>query len=990
MSKKNRQGHRAHRQRSVDFDYEDFSVQEKRNQEDSNNHSSQKNFQRKSQGRPPGLKGKAIGLYYRDLSRKKKEERGENQSSSRSSGQDRRFFSLPDSTDQTIRRLLMEALEATKSSSDGDNLSMQNRQFRKKFFEIVSGNIQDSLEWAMRMNSVLVNNDTLNNRLKKELEAKKEERAYQQMMTFRYKLPAYKQRNEIIKLMEKHQVILISGETGCGKTTQVCQYILDDAIEKGIGSTVKIVCTQPRRISATSVAERVAAERIENLGDSVGYQIRLEKALCRDYGSILFCTTGVLLRFMQSDPALRDYSHIILDEIHERNSETDFIMTILKQVIHKRSDLKVILMSATLNEKRFSEYYGDCPLIHIPGFTYEVTEYYLEDILKLTKFRFDTAKKVLPTDLTTSHAKVILPSLDKLIREGNYPTYVVHELRNPMVELINLELIRNLIEYICNNKGPGAILVFLPGLRDITQLCELLEESGHFPSNKFDVYPLHSQLPTADQKMIFNPPPVGVRKIIIATSIAETSITIEDVVYVIDCGQMKLSRFDIGLSLEMLKPEWETLANAKQRRGRAGRVQPGECYRLYTRAREATFDEYQTPEMIRTPLERVVLQIKLLQLGRADVFLANVLDPPEEKAIKLAIDLLIDTNALDEDENLTPLGYHLAQLPVDVKTGKMILWASIFSCVEPVFAIAACLSYKDPFYCPRSQKEEANKMKKILGLDQYSDHITFAEALRLFEKARRKSRKNARLFCSKYFLSFNTLELLLKMKKEFAMYMYDMQFLKSANPRDKESNINSRNLSLIKAIICAALCPNVAIVQKQARFPILATPEDGTVKIHPKSINMEAKALPTPYVTFFEKKKSTAIYLHDTTCVTDAALIFAFSNGQLKKLEKRSLLTLRQGFEFLCKQSVGETVKRLQENFNELLAEKFLNPNSINWNSSEGFVLLAIIEFLSVADTNVGITSKRLELESISEDDDDDDKDDDDDDDNTSGSLVIV
>lgn len=326
----------------------------------------------------------------------------------------------------------------------------------------------------------------------------------------------------------------------------------------------------------------MAAERAESLGKSIGFQIRLEKTMCRNNGSILFCTTGILLQYMQGDPALRDFSHIILDEIHERNTQSDFIITLLKQVIPKRPDVKIILMSATLNAERFSKYYENSPCIHIPGFTYPVTEYYLEDILQMTHFKFPPAPRNLDYKKMKKRFKdkpneidvindIIQPALRKMEAEKIYPSYVINELRNSNSEELSLDLIENLLEYISYKKGPGAILVFLPGLMDISNLNKKLLSSGRFPPYKFQIYPLHSRLPTTEQKLIFKKPQPGIRKIIIATSIAETSITIEDVIYVVDSGRTKLSRFDASNNIEILKPEWITVANATQRRGRAGR-----------------------------------------------------------------------------------------------------------------------------------------------------------------------------------------------------------------------------------------------------------------------------------------------------------------------------------------------------------------------------------------------------------------------------------
>lgn len=836
---------------------------------------------------------------------------------------------------------------------------IQDSHFKRKYLDIVSGNIQYNLTKSMLLSSKLHQNEKLDEQLLDKQKQRQGLDGYIKMMKIREKLPSFKMKDKILDLINGNQVVVISGETGCGKTTQVAQFILDDEIERKRGSITKIICTQPRRISAISVADRVAAERAEELGDSVGYQIRLEKVMCRDYGSILFCTTGLLLQFMQGDPALRDYSHIILDEIHERNTESDFIITLLKQVIQKRSDLKIILMSATLNSERFSKYYNNCPNIHIPGFTYPVDDYYLEDVLELTRFRFPPAPK-LPNNYkkhlkkfkeiknkVSDYEGFIEPALRQMEHEKIYSQHVINELRNSNSEVLNLDLIQSLLEYICQTKKQGAILIFLPGIIDITNLNKNLLSSGYFNSNKFLIYSLHSRLPTNEQKMIFKTPMNGVRKIIIATTIAETSITIEDVVYVIDCGRTKLSRFDVNKNIETLEPEWISIANSKQRRGRAGRVQTGEYYRLYTKAREMTFDQYPTPEMLRTPLDQVILKAKILQLGQITCFLSCVMDPPEDRAIELSLDLLRSLNALDSNENLTPLGYHLAQLPLDPRTGKMILWASMFSCVEPVFSIAASLAFKDAFYCPLGKEDEANKAKLELGMGQYSDHIALAEALRQFERAYHY--RNASHFCSKFFLSQNTLKLLMDMKKQFAKYLYDMKFLDSDNPNDAISNRNSNNLAMIKAIVCAGLFPNVAIVKRTGKFPALKTTEDGNVKIHPSSINAKANQLPTPYVTYFLKQKSTAIYLHDTTCVDEAALIFSSSKCSIKRLGPRSQITLNDSISFLCKDSTADMVQKLREELDKLLEYKITHPGTISLDSHGGLVIRAIIELVSNA-----------------------------------------
>lgn len=247
-----------------------------------------------------------------------------------------------------------------------------------------------------------------------------------------------------------------------------------------------------------------------------------------------------------------------------------------------------------------------------------------------------------------------------------------------------------------------------------------------------------------------------------------------------------------------------------------------------------TFDQYPTPEMLRTRLEEVILQIKILQLGKAKSFLASVMDPPDMKAIDLSLDLLRVLNALDNEEHLTPLGYHLAKLPLDPRTGntsavkwntfidkflivplfslgKMIMWAALFSCVEPVFAIAASLTFKDAFYCPLGKEDQAKQKKLELSMNQYSDHIALSEALRRFESSYKRG--YAGYFCREYFLSFNTLKLLSEMKTQFAQHLHQMKFLENSDPSDRNANRNSDNTALVKAIVCAGLYPNVAVIR---------------------------------------------------------------------------------------------------------------------------------------------------------------------------------
>lgn len=684
--------------------------------------------------------------------------------------------------------------------------------FQMKFFQMITGDIEQRLDNAV----AVARNEKVDENLFNEFDKRKSNVRYQVMLKKRQKLPSFSKREEILKLIDENQVVVVSGETGCGKTTQVAQFILDDFVEKRQGSLCHIICTQPRRISAISVAERIADERAEPLGQGVGYHIRLEKELPRDRGSIVFCTTGVVLKQMEKDPCLSNVSHIILDEIHERDIMSDFLITLLRQVIKKRKDLKVILMSATLNSEKFSAYYDNCPHINIPGFTYPVQEYYLEDVLQRTRFKFDDFSKArgsksFQAKTDRFYREFIEPHVRKLEADGTYSRDVCIQLRNSKVEELNIDLVLALILDICEKeKDQGAILVFLTGFGEISTLNQLMEKSGKFPSQKYRIIPLHSLMPTVNQRQVFDKPPNGVRKIVIATNIAETSITIDDVVFVIDCGKIKMTNFDAESNCQTLKPEWVSLANANQRKGRAGRVQPGICFHLFTRARNMVLEQYQKPEILRTRLENTILTIKILQLGKIETFLESLMDSPEPDAIKVSINLLKRLNALDDTETLTPLGYHLARLPMGPQVGKMILLGAVFSCLDPVLSVAVSLDFKDPFLMPLGKEKEVEYKKRELSEVNSSDHLLLHTALNRFENEDYGGRKQ---FCWNYFLSWHTLTQLQDMKRQFMEYLYDMDFVDSKDPANHNFNINSGNLSLVKAVICAGLYPNVAVIR---------------------------------------------------------------------------------------------------------------------------------------------------------------------------------
>lgn len=338
-------------------------------------------------------------------------------------------------------------------------------------------------------------------------------------------------RNEILSKLENNQVLLIEGDTGCGKTTQVPQFIMDNFAQNENATDCNILVSQPRRISAISLADRIAHERGEKVGDVVGFQVRLEQVLPRELGGILFCTTGILLRKLQSNPNLEGCSHVILDEAHERHIDTDMLMILLKRALEQNPNLKVLIMSATINAHMFQKYFN-CAAVKVPGRLYPVKMHFLEDIETLRNIRK-------------------YRSFDRYINDDERLS-------------VDFGKVVQVIRWISHNKPPGAILCFLPGWNEITKVQSMLE---YFPleTEKQLILPIHSKVSHNEQRKIFEHTSADTRKIILATDIAETGITVSDVVYVIDSAIRKESRWDENKDLLCISNRWVSQANIHQR-----------------------------------------------------------------------------------------------------------------------------------------------------------------------------------------------------------------------------------------------------------------------------------------------------------------------------------------------------------------------------------------------------------------------------------------
>ncbi|GMQ11438.1 hypothetical protein CsSME_00054076 [Camellia sinensis var. sinensis] len=754
----------------------------------------------------------------------------------------------------------------------------------------------------------------------------------QKMVEFRRSLPAYKARDALLNFISQNQVMVVSGETGCGKTTQLPQYILESEIEAARGAACSIICTQPRRISAMSVAERVAAERGENLGESVGYKVRLEGMKGRDT-RLLFCTTGILLRRLLVDRNLKGITHVIVDEIHERGMNEDFLLIVLKELLPRRPELRLILMSATLNAELFSSYFGGAPMIHIPGFTHPVRSQFLENILEMTGYRLNPYNQIdnygqekkwkMEKQAIRKRKSQIASAVEDALEAADFREYSPRTREslscwNP--DSIGFNLIEHVLCHIIKKERPGAVLVFMTGWDDINSLKDQLQ--GHpllGDPSKVLLLACHGSMASSEQRLIFDKPEDGVRKIVLATNMAETSITINDVVFVVDCGKAKETSYDALNNTPCLLPSWISKASARQRRGRAGRVQPGECYHLYPRCVYDAFADYQLPELLRTPLQSLCLQIKSLQLGSISDFLSRALQPPEPLSVQNAIEYLMIIGALDENENLTVLGRNLSMLPVEPKLGKMLLLGAIFNCLDPLMTVVAGLSVRDPFLMPFDKKDLAESAKAQFSARDYSDHLALVRAYDGWKDAER--RQSGYEYCWRNFLSAQTLKAIDSLRKQFFFLLMDTGLVDN---NTEMCNAWSHDEHLIRAIICAGLFPGICSVVNKEKSISLKTMEDGQVLLYSNSVNAQEPKIPYPWLVFNDKVKVNSVFLRDSTAVSDSVLLLF--GGKISRGGLDGHLKMLGGYlEFFMKPSLADTYLRLKNELEELIQMKLLN-----------------------------------------------------------------
>lgn len=849
----------------------------------------------------------------------------------------------------------------------------------------------------------------------KRFKSKNNDSRYMKALESRRKLPAWGRLEVILKAVKDSQVVVISGETGCGKSTQIPQFLLDEWLlnwDSNSKKHVEIVCTQPRRLSAIGVAERVADERTERIGNTVGYQIRLESKMSSST-RLLFCTTGILLRRLESEAHLSSVTHIIVDEVHERSEESDFLLLILRDLLPLRPDLKIILMSATLNANLFSNYFKQVPVIHIPGRTFPVEQFFLEDFLERSNYALEEnsayARKVKscnmdPDDMNSLECELevadiqgssnVIPNAatrDEFLTIGQlyhrYKEYSKLTCKNLYLmdpEKINYDLIEAVIMWFVagDHDFPkkGAILVFLPGIAEITTLHDQLVDHPVLTprSGKYLLIPLHSTLTSEEQAAVFKKPKPGVRKIVLSTNIAETSVTIDDCVFVIDCGKMKEKRFDSNKNMESLELVWVSRANALQRKGRAGRVMSGVCVHLFTQHRYNYHLLGQpVPELHRVPLEQLLLRIKTLpHFADKDphCVLAGTLEPPPAENVDSALVRLKDVGALDADNELTPLGRHLAALPVDVRIGKLMLLGAIFCCVDSALTIAACLSYKSPFVAPFAKLEQADIRKKEFAIAN-SDQLTVLRAYKTWLKASSTSRYAGQVFASENFLSSRTLVTLGDIKRQLLELLASIGFIPvDIGPRrsgsdnilkitGSELNVNSENNRLLAAILCAALYPNVVKVltpeksfapsamgavprQPRAEELRFKTRDDGYVFIHPSSVNFTVTHFTSPYLVYQEKVKTSRVFIRDCSMVPVLPLILFSGSGLTVELHQGTfVIALEDGWIKFAVDShqVAELLQTIRSELVSLLEEKIEDPSMNLLTHKQGKLIIQTI-----------------------------------------------
>jgi pre-mRNA-splicing factor ATP-dependent RNA helicase DHX16 len=589
-----------------------------------------------------------------------------------------------------------------------------------------------------------------------------------EMTLTRRSLPVYAYREKFLQAVNDHQVLILVGETGSGKTTQIPQYLHEDGwTKKG-----KIACTQPRRVAAMSVAARVAREMKVKLGYEVGYSIRFED--CTSEKTILkYMTDGMLLRDFLNEPDLASYSIIIIDEAHERTLHTDILFGLMKDITRFRPELKLIISSATLDAEKFSAYFDGAPIFKVPGRRFPVDIYYTK------------------------------------APEADY-------LDAAIVSILQIHL----------TQPKGDILVFLTGQEEIEASQEILQQRTRALGSKIPeliICPIYSNLPSDMQAKIFEPTPEGARKVVLATNIAETSITIDGVVYVIDPGFVKQKSYSPRTSMESLLVNPISKASANQRAGRAGRVGPGKCFRLYTLwAYEHELEESSVPEIQRTNLGNVVLLLK--SLGINDLVHFDFMDPPPAETLIRALEHLYALGSLNDKGELTKLGRRMAEFPLDPMLSKMILASEVYQCSEEIVSIAAMLSVNNTvFYRPKDKVVHADNARRNL-IRSGGDHLTLLNIWNQWVESHYSVH-----WCYENFIQYRSMKRARDVREQLLNLLDRVELEVTSNPTD--------SIAICKAITAGFFYHAAQLQRSGDTYRTLKSHQ--TVHLHPSSALFE-------------------------------------------------------------------------------------------------------------------------------------------------------
>lgn len=657
----------------------------------------------------------------------------------------------------------------------------------------------------------------------------------------RKSLPVYKYREGFLDLLNENQVIVVVGETGSGKTTQLPQYLHEAGYSLKGEKSLKIACTQPRRVAAMSVAKRVAEEMGVSLGEEVGYTMRFEAEMS-DKTVIQYMTDGMLLREFMDDPELSSYGALMIDEAHERTISTEIILSLLKDITKYRQDLKVIVASATINAEKFSKFFNNAPIFNIPGRRFPVDIHYTKS------------------------------------PEANY-----------------IQAAMTTVFQIHTTQGPGDILVFLTGQDEIDTMQESIDEACERLGSlikKLIICPIYANLPTELQSKIFEPTPPDCRKVVLATNIAETSITIDGISYVIDPGYVKENVFNPATGMESLVVVPCSRASANQRAGRAGRVGPGKCFRLYTKwSYDNELQLNPTPEILRADLTQIVLL--LLSLGITDLVNFDFMDAPSSNALIKSLELLYALGALNSSGVLTKTGRLMAKFPISPKFTRSLISGADSKIIEDVLSVVSILGESSSlFYRPKDKREQADNRKESFSEPQ-GDHLLLLNLWNQWKDTGYSSQ-----WCQDNFVQYKTLKRAKEVREQLERLCYNAGMY---DETDESVDLapEEKTLRLQKAIL-AGFFTNVARLAKMGDS-FRTMKKNQTVCLHPSSCIYKQKP-PPKLVLYHELVLTSKEYMRNCMVIDEEWLAEVaphyYSSKELDMIAKKKkgeLDLLRKG-----------------------------------------------------------------------------------------------